>query len=420
MSESLDLEKQPCLYGADPNIWAIGSAAAEATIGWSKMWGEVGARAVGAGLDMWGGGYKPFADASRFLKAEAAQVPIDREPKNIIWEDDRAVLYEYETTAELEPGCEPKDVPLVTVFAWMNDGSILGKDLIPSLLHKGYKVYRPDWKQPQRGPDNPGLEEYILDTLPAALEQVKSASGSDEVSLLGWCQGGYGATILTALQEQVARQSGLSHGNGLGIRNLIQLTTPLSISPEEKSCGGFAKMANDPSFNPRQIVANNGGVMPGWMIDAAAKGLKPRENYIETHRKLWEHVQNGDTAKIESWEEWNSWTKLLRNVSGPLFVDIMERLYHKNELAEGTMELRGMPVNLANLRGVSVLTLIALRDHIVPVGQITDAMHLVGSKDHTVLKKPGGHISVVSPSTCEQMDEWLSLRSSRNRKLEAA
>jgi len=124
---------------------------------------------LSANLDFWGGGLKPFAEASRFLQAEIAQPSLDRMPKQAIWEDERSILYRYETPKTLEPGYEPQDLPVVAAFALMNSGDILGRTLVPELLKRGFDVYRPEWKIPQRGDINSGLEDYFLDTLPAAL-----------------------------------------------------------------------------------------------------------------------------------------------------------------------------------------------------------------------------------------------------------
>jgi len=417
--ESIIQDNQSQSFGGDPSLSAIASETVELGMAWANSYAKLGAEVLSANLDFWGGGLKPFAEASRFLQAEIAQPSLDRMPKQAIWEDERSILYRYETPKTLEPGYEPQDLPVVAAFALMNSGDILGRTLVPELLKRGFDVYRPEWKIPQRGDINSGLEDYFLDTLPAALEQVKLAASSKEVSLLGWCQGGYGSTILTALQGQLAERAGLTQGD-LGIRNLIQLTTPLSVSQAAKTCGGFAEMASDPSFDPEAIVKANGGIYPGALIDHAARGLKSYENNIGTHFNLLRLVQDGNEAKIKRWEEMNGWTKDIKNMPGQFYLDLIKNLYRENTLAEGTMVLRGMPVDLANLATVSVLTLIAELDHIVPPDQTEDALHLFGDGDHTVLRKPGGHISVVSPATCAEMAQWLIPRSKHQRQELAA
>jgi len=179
-------------------------------------------------------------------------------------------------------------------------------------------------------------------------------------------------------------------------------------------------MASDPSFDPEAIVKANGGIYPGALIDYAARGLKSYENNIGTHFNLLRLVQDGNEAKIKRWEEMNGWTKDIKNMPGQFYLDLIKNLYRENTLAKGTMVLRGMPVDLANLATVSVLTLIADLDHIVPPDQTENALHLFGDGDHTVLRKPGGHISVVSPATCAEMAQWLIPRSKRNRQQSAA
>ncbi|MFS8118675.1 MAG: hypothetical protein ACMG55_09310, partial [Microcoleus sp.] len=109
--------------------------------------------------------------------------------------------------------------------------------------------------------------------------------------------------------------------------------------------------------------------------------------------------------------EMNGWTKDIRNMPGKFYITLIEDLYRKNRLVKGTMVFEDMLVDLANLKGTSVLTLIAEQDHIVLPEDTEGAMHLVGSDDHTILKKPGGHISVVSAATCREIAAWLTERS---------
>ena len=409
MSQETIRQYRQSPYNGDLNVAAIASEAVEDALALTNASANLGAKMLSASLEFWGGGLKPFAEASRFFKAEAAQPSLDRMPKEAIWEDERAVLYKYATPETLDPGCEHQEIPLVTVFALMNSGTILGRTLIPKMLNSGFDVFWPDWKKPQREAKNSGIEAYFLDTLPKVLEQVKTDAAVEEVSLLGWCQGGYGATILTALQEQLAARAGRGQTD-LGIRNLIQLTTPLCVSDADKKCGGFAAMAADPSFDPAKIVRDNGGIFPGALIDHAARGLKEYENNIGTHFNLMRLILDGDEAKITRWEEMNGWTKDLRNMPGQFYISLIEDLYRHNKLVKGTMVLEGMPVNLANLEA-AVLTIIAEQDHIVTPPETEGAMDLMGSTDHTIIKKPGGHISVVSPGTCQQISDWLTPRS---------
>jgi polyhydroxyalkanoate synthase subunit PhaC len=404
-------EAQSRLLGVDQKIWALGSAALELGSAVRQGVVKLGARVLSAELDLISIGLQPIANASSFLKSELAQPELDKTPKDAIWEDERAVLYKYKTPDTLYPGHERQRVPLVTVFALMNSGEILGKTIVPEMLKYGFDLYRVDWKEPQRGDENSGLEDYFLHTLPEALEQVKADASVEEVSLLGWCQGGYGTTILTALQGQMAERAGLTRPD-LGIRNLIQLTTPLSISEEEKTNGGFAKMANDPKFNPEAIIKANGGIFPGSMIDYGAKGLKSYDNNIGTHFRLWDLTQKGDKARVDTWEEMNGWAKNIRNMPGKIYLHLIKSLYRDNRLAEGELELEGMRVDLAKLKGTSVLTIIAGKDHIVTPAQTLDAMHLIGSTDHDIINNPkAGHVSIGSRETCDKMAEWLTPRS---------
>src|SRR5665647_58570 len=120
MSQETITQDRQSPNSGNPNLSAIASEAAENAMAWTNACANLGAKVLSANLEFWGGGLKPFAEGSRFFKAEAAQPSLDRLPKEAIWEDERAVLYKYATPETLDPGCEHQEIPLVTVFALMN------------------------------------------------------------------------------------------------------------------------------------------------------------------------------------------------------------------------------------------------------------------------------------------------------------
>src|SRR5437879_5208350 len=132
------------------------------------------------------------------------------------------------------------------------------------MLKRGYDVYLLDWGAP--GPEDRALkfDDYTLEYLPRAVRKVRAVSGSDALSMLGWCLGALISTMYAALCPE-------------GLKNLVLLTAPLDFT--DKTAGGFIRWSSSQSFNADRIVETFGNV-PGELIDYGAKALKPVENFI--------------------------------------------------------------------------------------------------------------------------------------------
>jgi len=288
------------------------------------------------------------------------------------------------------------------VFALMNRPYILdlrpGNSFVEYMVKQGYDVYLLDWGAP--GPEDKGLkfDDYVLDYLTRAIRKLKAVSGSDELSVLGWCIGAILTTIYAALRPDD------------GLKNLLLLTAPLDFT--DKTAGGFVRWVNDQYFDPDKIIEAFGN-MPGELIDYGAKALKPVENYIGSYLTLWDNLDN--PRIVESWHAMNTWVTDLIPMAGATYKQLIGELYRENRLIEGRMIIRGERVDLRRIRA-NLLNVIALADHISPPCQSESIMTNVSSTDQLLLKVKGGHIGMMAGSgalkyTWPHIDSWLAARS---------
>src|SRR6266700_2557889 len=187
------------------------------------------------------------------LQVSTSRATVAQTPKQVIWTLNKARLYRY---IPVVPAEQRHKVPLFLVFALMNRPYILdlrpGNSFIEYMVKQGYDVYLLDWGTP--GPEDKGLkfDDYVLDYLPRAMRKLKAVSGSEELSMLGWCIGAILSTIYAALRPDD------------GLKNLLLLTAPLDFT--DKQAGGFVRWVNDQAFDPDKIIDAFGNV-PGELID---------------------------------------------------------------------------------------------------------------------------------------------------------
>src|SRR5580704_15093154 len=219
------------------------------------------------------------------------KAPIAQTPKELVWALNKAKLYRY---VPVVPKEQRHRVPLLLLFALMNRPYVLdlrpGHSFVEFMVNRGYDVFLLDWGVP--GPEDKDLkfDDYTLEYMPRAIHRMKTITGSEEFSLLGWCIGAILTTIYASLRPED------------GLRNLIQLTAPLDFSNRDALT--FARWTDEKYFDVDKVL-NRFGNMPGDMIDYGAKALKPIENYIVNYIKLWDNLDNPKV--VEGWHAMYTW-----------------------------------------------------------------------------------------------------------------
>ncbi|HZQ25640.1 MAG TPA: alpha/beta fold hydrolase [Terriglobales bacterium] len=336
--------------------------------------------------------------AVSFTKAITTKIKIDQTPKQLIWAVNKTKLYRY---CPVLPREERHRLPLLLVFALMNRPSIL--DLRPEnsyvqyMLRQGYDLYLLDWGIPGPEDKNHKFDDYTLEYLPRAIRKMKSFAGVEEFSMLGWCIGAILATSYAALRPDD------------GLRNLILLTAPLDFSNREMT---FARWTAEENFNVEAVLEAFGN-MPGEMMDAGARMLKPVENLVGNYLRLWDNMENPNVVK--GWQAMNTWVTDNIPLAGGAFRQLVVDLYRNNRLLKGEWYLRGERVDVRKIKA-NLLTVIAEADHITPPCMSRTIVDMVGSKDKELYSIPAGHIGIMVGSgankvTWPHMDNWLAKRS---------
>ncbi len=318
--------------------------------------------------------------------------PVGLSPKELIWRKNKARLYRY---VRSEPAT--RRTPIFLVLPLINRAYILdlrpGASFVEFLLSQGFDVFLIDWGTP--GDEDRALDVTTLVTryLPRAAKAIQRATGTDRMTVLGYCIGGALATCFTALHPEVAR-------------NLVLLTAPLDFS----DAGKFGQMTARGVF-PLERLIDTFPTVPGQMPDIGSKMLNPTANYIGTYRSLWEKL--GDpNFDVKGWQAMYRWVNDSVPFAGAAFRQWIAEFYQENRLARDMLDMDGRPVRLADIQ-CPVLNIAATRDLIAPRPTTSVVTHRVGSQDASEIVIEGGHVGIVVGRTASQnlwpkLGDWLS------------
>lgn len=323
--------------------------------------------------------------------------PLGATPKEIIYAQGTLKLHHYHAMSD-----SVYRVPVLIVTSLVNQPYILdlvpGQSMVEFLLKQGFDVYMIEWGRPRKEHQHLKLEDYVLDRLPACVDQVLRHSGERELSILGYCVGGLLAVLWAALQTQPQQRAVL--------KNLVCMATPVN---SDGLVSLKAWMGED--FDEEALLAEHGNVPAEW-VQNALRALRPFGK-LAGAMNLLNQADKDDVVRsnlrMGKWETDNI------PFPGGAFRQMVVDFLRGNQLVKGQWHMNKQRVDVRDIRA-PFLHLLAKDDHITPYASSHDLVELVGSRDKQEIIVKGGHVGLVAGRGAElrmwpALEAWLAPRS---------
>ena len=140
-------------------------------------------------------------------------------------------------------------------------------------------------------------------------------------------------------------------------------------------------------------------VYPGFMQLVAFMAMN-LERHKEQHRKLYDHLAKGEAKEAERIKEFYDEYFAVLDLTEEFYLETIDRVFQKAELARGEFTYRGRKVDPRAIRRTALLTVEGGRDDICSLGQTAAAHELCSSlrphlrRHH--LQANSGHYGVFS------------------------
>jgi len=329
------------------------------------------------------------------LWEKAQRVKKGATPSEVVYEEDRLTLLHYKSDAPAA-----YRTPLVFVFALVNRPYILdlkaGKSVVEHFVRLGFDTYLVDWGVPIDADRCLTLDDYVNGYMVNVLNHVRERTGSENVSVLGYCMGGSMSAMFTALHQDM-------------VRNLILMAAGIDFSTRD----GLLNLWTGPDvFDVDKFVDAFGNVPPQFLQNMFLM-LKPVQNFIEKPLNFLERLEEDEF--VEEFLTMEGWLNDNIPIPGEVYREFVKFLYQQNRLVKGTMPVGRHVVNLRNIT-CPVLNLMARKDDLVPCSQSAPFNDLVGSADRRTIEFPAGHIGLAVGGKAQrelwpQVCDWLAARS---------
>ncbi len=343
---------------------------------WTALAGSVG--------DYWSGALQRRAtpidlarDWARWLRVSTERGrPSWSSPHEIVFEAPVARLRDFSTT-----GARSGVVPTLVVPPQAGHDSCI-VDYSPQqsqmrrILDAGLtRAFALDWIGA-----TPQTRDATIDDYLAVLDRAVMHAGG-QVNLVGDCQGGWLATIYTALAPE-------------RVNTLTIAGAPIDFHDGEPVIGAvMQRMAPGGDLSAyRALVAAGGGVLKGDHMLGGFILIKP-DNELARQAQLLVHIN--DSAHVERYQEFEDWFKHTQDIPGAFYLWIVEHLFRDNELVRGELEIGDQYVDLARIE--CPLNLLAgATDHITPPDQVFALAAAAGTPETEVTRRitTGGHLGL--------------------------
>jgi polyhydroxyalkanoate synthase subunit PhaC len=314
-------------------------------------------------------------------------------PKDVVWRRDKAELWRY------QGGPIRYQPPLVIVHSLVSRSYILdlrpGSSAVEFFLGQGFDVFMVDWGVPDELDADNTIETYVDEYLPRAIRAVQRVSGSDEVTLAGYCLGGTFAILYAA-------------GPDSPVRNLVLMASPADYG----AMGVMVAAVRDGRLDVDELVDETGNV-PANALYAGFYMQAPTKQYAQ-YATLLDNLWND--RFVEGYQAMSQWSRDHVPFPGAALRQIVDLFVRRNALMSGQVPLVGRTIELADVRA-NVLNAFAERDNVIPVEAVAPLTGLVGapSRQHE-LRLGGGHVTFATGGqafkhTLPSIAQWIADRS---------
>ncbi len=273
-----------------------------------------------------------------------------------------------------------------------------GHSLAAHLREAGLmRLYVTDWRPADETMRYLGIDDYLA-TLNVLADQVGSP-----INLVGLCQGGWLALIYAARFPSK-------------VRKLALAGAPIDVNAAPS--GLSESIAQTPAALFEELVKLGDGRVLGRKV---LKFWGPEMVGAEDIHRMLEAeapMNSSEFARpLRRFKDWYAWTV---DLPGRYYLEGVERLYKRNELARGEFVALGERIDLANLK-IPLYLLAARDDELVAPAQLFALAHLAGTLPEQIrtAQAPCRHLGLfmgrnVLRSHWSAIAQWLAEDSGGN------
>jgi poly(3-hydroxybutyrate) depolymerase len=245
--------------------------------------------------------------------------------------------------------------------------------LVAALRDAGIeRLFMADWRSASADMRSLGIDDYLA-ALNVLVDQVGGV-----VDLVGLCQGGWLSLVFAARFPAK-------------VRKLVMAGTPVDIAAGQSELSAVA--AATPLAVFQSLVRLGDGRVIGRNVAKLWGNDTVDADDMRQSLQTLHPIGSAEFARLEAiFSKWNSWTI---DIPGNYYLEVIEKLYKRNELATGSFLALGQRIDLSRLR-IPVYLLAGSADEVVAPEQLLAVERLLGTPPGYLRRDvaPGDHLGL--------------------------
>jgi polyhydroxyalkanoate synthase len=280
-----------------------------------------------------------------------------------------------------------------------------GCSMAGHLLSIGHPTYMVDYGSIAFSDRDLGLEHWVSDVLPRAIEQVSEHAGGRPVQVVGWCLGGIMSLLALAARPDLPVNSIAAVASPFDFAQL-RMFAPLR---------GMANITN--GFFGTAVYRALGGA-PAPIVKRMFQ-LSTLDKYLTKPVTVAANLHDRELlAQIEAVDHF---IDNMHAYPGRTMGQLYHQFFRVNDLADGKLSLGDHAIDLADVR-VPVLAIAGQTDTLAPRGAVHHVGALLTGAPEVQLKTgPGGHLGILTGRAAARTTwHWIDQFFARNERVETA
>ncbi|WP_445148291.1 alpha/beta fold hydrolase [Baekduia sp. Peel2402] len=255
-----------------------------------------------------------------------------------------------------------------------------GCSMAEHLLGLGHPTYLVEYGSIGFSDRELGLEHWVAEVLPRAIEQVSQDAGGQPVQVVGWCLGGIMSLLALAARPD------------LPVNSIAVVASPFDFA-ELKLFAPIRQMANVTNGLFATLAYRAMGGAPAPLVKRAFQ-LSSLDKYLTKPLAVGMNLHDRDfLAQIEAVD---AFTGNMTAYPGRTMGQLYHQFFRVNDLADGRLELGEDDIDLADVK-VPVLAVAGKDDVLAPRAAVHHVGSLLTGASEVQLKSgPGGHLGVLT------------------------
>lgn len=325
-------------------------------------------------------------------------------PRTLIDDGELREVYHYRPAAGVDQQGDP--VLLVTPLAAPALCFDLrrGCSLVEHLVAEGRSTYLLEYGQVSFRNRSLGMEHWIDEVLPKAIETVSEHAGGRPVHVVGWSLGGIFALLSAADRADLPIASLAVVGSPVDVKKVPLVAPVRPLLNLTQGRGAITRVYQALGGIPVPLV--------NWAFTAASV-----QKVLTKPLAILTHLD--DTEFLAQLEAVDRFMDNMTAYPGRTFGQLYHRFVRGNALAGGSMQLGDRTIDLSAVT-VPVLVFAGAADGIAPMASIRPLVGLLtGSQEVRLEVVPGGHLGMLTgraarATTWLALDEWITQWSGRD------